>query len=126
MNYRLFQNSSYVVALFLILCFLFTPCYVSALCVWNCVPIDVNFRDDARGVGLTARLHNTSKKHLAVNIFINNKTTYESRHITLAFKPNETIDLGATASPELYWQFMSGETIEISHHDYNPVVTKVP
>jgi len=126
MNYRLFQNSSYVVASFLILCFLFTPRYVSAWCVLNCVPIDVTFRDDSRGNGLTARLHNTSKKHLVVRVVMENKTTYESRVIDLAFKPNETIDLGSTASPELYWKFMSGETIEISHHDYNSVVAKVP
>jgi len=124
MNHTLFQQTitRYILALFLIICSQFIAFPASAWCLFGCVPIEVSFYDPKNDKGLVARFHNTSNKYLAVNVVLNNNTLKQKRSGYLEFSPDQAVELGWWMG----WKFMSGETITISHEDYNTVVIKVP
>lgn len=95
----------------------------NAWCIFNCVPVEVSFYDDKSGHGLTARFYNSSDKHIAVRVAFENKTLNQGIYGYLEFSPGQTIDVGWRNSD---WKFMSGETVTISHEDYNMSEIKVP
>jgi len=86
------------------------------------LPIEVTFRPSIGRGSLVAQYRNRSDKYLALSVKITNTTVGQSNRITVSLGPNQMYEHGWVEG----WSYASGEKIEISHADYEPMELRVP
>ena len=69
-----------------------------------------------------AQYRNTSSKYLTVSVELRNATLGQSKTVVLTIGPNKMVEHGWAEG----WSYQSGETITISHADYEVQESRVP
>jgi len=86
------------------------------------LPIRVTVRPSIGGGSLVAQYRNNSNKFLTVRIKLRNATVNQTQDVTLNIGPNRVTEHGWAGG----WSYRSGETIDISHSDYETLELRVP
>ena len=86
------------------------------------MPVQITFRQAALGQGYVLQLKNESTRHLAVAVVLENKTLNERQEGYLEIAPAGQTEHGWLQG----WKFVSGETITLSHEDYQDLQARVP
>lgn len=86
------------------------------------LPLEVTFRSSIGGGSLVARYMNTSDKYLAVSVALRNPTLDQAKTVVLNIGPNRVTEHGWLQG----WSYSSGETITITHADYEVMELRVP
>jgi hypothetical protein len=86
------------------------------------LPIEVSFRSSIGGGSLVAQYKNTSSSHLTVLVALRNPTVGHEMTVTLSLGPNRVAEHGWVQG----WSYMSGETISVTHADYEAMEVRVP
>jgi hypothetical protein len=86
------------------------------------LPIQVTFRPSIGGGSLVAQYRNLSGRYLTMMVTLRNATINQVHHVALDIKPNQTTEHRWAEG----WSYRSGETIDISHADYETLELHVP
>jgi hypothetical protein len=86
------------------------------------LPVRVTVRKSAAGGSLVAQYRNDSERHLAVKVALRNPTLGEAKTVVLEIRPRGMTEHGWAEG----WRYVSGETVAISHADYEPKELVVP
>lgn len=86
------------------------------------MPIEITSRASVGAGSLVARYRNTSDRFLVANALLQNRTVGDTRPIRLDLRPGGTQEHGWLEG----WKYASGETIMITHADYEPLTVTVP
>jgi len=86
------------------------------------VPVTVMYRSSAVGKGYVAQFHNTSEKYITVVVKFTNKT--------LGTTKSSALEIPAFGAKEIGWQegweFVSGESIDVSMADHQTLHVTIP
>ena len=86
------------------------------------MPVRVTFRQAALGQDYVARFHNDSQRALALHVILENEAYRQKLETPLQIAPGGQAEIGWLEG----WRFLSGETIKISHEDYQDLLVRVP
>ena len=87
------------------------------------MPVQMSFRPAAlSSQGYVLQLKNQSTRHLAVMVLLQNKTVNQQMTGYLTIQPTGLTEFGWLEG----WVFLSGETVKLSHEDYQDLEARVP
>lgn len=86
------------------------------------MPVGVTFRESAVGQAYVAQFQNLTNKYLAVRVKFKNKTLNHEKEGYIELSPYGKREIGWAEG----WKFFSGETIHLSHEDYESVSYRIP
>ena len=86
------------------------------------LPVRVTFRTSAGGKSLVAQYWNDSQKYLTIAVDLENPTHCQSKSIALTVGPKGVTEHGWAEG----WPYKSGDTIRITHTDFERTDFVVP
>jgi hypothetical protein len=86
------------------------------------LPISLTFHENRKGRGYIVQVHNTSQKHLAVLVELENPTLDQDVSAPVQLAPGELREIGQAQG----WTFVSGETITVRQEGYRPTSLTIP
>jgi hypothetical protein len=86
------------------------------------LPISLAYRENRSGRGYIVQVHNTSQKHLAVLVELDNPTLDQQSSVPLQLAPGEIQEIGEAQG----WTFVSGESIRVRQEGYKPATLTIP
>jgi hypothetical protein len=86
------------------------------------VPVVVSYRDSLLSDGLVAIFINQTSNRLTISYKFENKALGEVKEGAIDIKPNAKVEIGWLEG----WNFVSGDTITVSHHNYRSFTTRIP
>jgi hypothetical protein len=94
------------------------------------MPVTVRFERqqlaELYGGGYVAKIANTSGRFLAVQALMENETLNETASRVVELPPERDSANPVIFGPEQAWKFVSGETLTLTHQDYQPLTVVVP
>ena len=76
--------------------------------------------------GYIAKLANTSGRYLAVKATMENKTLQQTMTNVVELPPEKNATNPVAFGPAEGWKFVSGETLTLTHEEYQPLSVTVP
>jgi hypothetical protein len=86
------------------------------------MPVEVQYRKALLGPGLVLAVKNNSARQLSIVAMLNNPSLHQDRTFRMDIAAHGTTELGSRDG----WTLASGDTIKLTHADYQPWQGSIP
>jgi hypothetical protein len=86
------------------------------------MPVEVKYRRAFLSNGYVTDFKNTSNRQLSILATFSNPTLKTTKTLNLILSPGETKEIGHLEG----WNFSSGDTMTLAHHDYQSATWNLP
>lgn len=86
------------------------------------VPVNVTFRSSMFGSGTVGQFTNQTNSQIAITVICGDSKKEQRTELTIEIPPNGTVEIGQSKG----WKVAPGETVTLTHPDYEPKEYKMP